>query len=211
MRLFVEPEALAYLRTHSVREDEVLAHVQASVTRQRLPSITPEAGALLHVVVRLLQAKRILEVGTCLGYSGIWMARALDSDGRLDTIERDPQRAHEARGWFEHAGVQDRVKVHEVEAIQYLEQAAPGAYDLVFLDADKEGLPSYLPLAVRALRPGGALAVDNVFWQGTAFDPEDQSPGAAQVRAFVDAARAHKELNVAILPLGDGLLLAHRS
>ena len=210
MANFVNARALSYIRRNAAVEDGVLASVKGACAKEGLPSIEPEAGRFLEVLVRSIGARRVLEVGTCLGYSAIWMARGLPDSGLLETIEMDKQRAAAALDWFEKAGVAGKITLLEGKAKGVLPTLPTKSYDLVFLDADKENLPEYLKLSVKLLRHGGVLVADNVFWHGSAFDANTNIEGAAAVRAFVEAACSHSELDASILPLGDGMLVAHR-
>jgi predicted O-methyltransferase YrrM len=199
-----------FLRRTAAREDRLLADLRAQIAREGLPSITPEAGRTLEVLGRLGRARRALEIGTCLGYSAIWIARGLPRNGLVETIDLDPGRSARAQEWVRRARTPARVKFHVGDAHEILPRLARARYDMVFIDADKEGMPDYLRQAKRLLRRGGLLAADNVFWGGSAFDEADASPGAAEVRAFVQAATSDPDLTATILPLGDGLLVAHR-
>lgn len=210
MAEFVNEKALAFMRRTAAAEDGVLTSLHGQYVKQELPMITPEAGRFLQVLLLAMDARRVLEVGTCLGYSAIWMARGLPDSGLLETIEVDKERAAQAQEWFTKAGVAGRVRLLEGKASGVLPTLPTKSYDAVFLDADKEGLPSYLKFAVKLLRHGGVLLADNVFWHGTAFSPTTNIEGSEEVRAFVKAATEHPELEASILPLGDGLLVAYR-
>lgn len=207
---FVDERAVEFIRRAAASEDPVLAVVKGMVEKQRLPSITPEAGRFLQVLLRIQGARRVCEVGTCLGYSAIWMARALPEGGLLDTIEIDGDRAKEAESWLHQAGVGSKVRIHVGKAKAVLPTLPTKAYDMVFLDADKESLPEYLGHAIKMLKHGGVLVADNAFWHGSVFNPKVNIEGAEEVRAFVAAACDHPELDATILPLGDGLLVAYR-
>ncbi|MGQ0537183.1 MAG: O-methyltransferase [Methanobacteriota archaeon] len=208
MQAFVDAAALGFIRSTAAKDDPVLAGIRSSVERQGLPSITPEAGRTLQLVARMLDAERVLEVGTCLGYSAVWMARSLAVGGVLETIEVDGDRAREARRWFHEAGLAQSVDVLEGEAARILPSLKDELYDLVFLDADKEGMPEYLRHAKRLVRRGGVIAADNVFWQGSTFPGAAQVDGTREVSEFVRMATTDPGLLATILPLGDGLLVA---
>ena len=207
---FVHPAATEFIRRSAALEDPVLAVVKGTAEHRRLPSITPEAGRFLQVLLRAINARRVCEIGTCLGYSTIWLARGLPDGGRVDTIEIDKDLAAEAQKMFTHAGLDKRIVVHVGKATAVLPTLPTKGYDLVFIDADKEQMPTYLTHAMKLVRVGGVIAADNVFWRGSAFDPHINIEGAAEVRAFVNTATSHPELEASILPLGDGLLVAWR-
>ncbi len=154
-----------------------------------LPSIAVSApqGRLLHLLARAIGARRILEVGTLGGYSTIWLARALPADGRLITLELEEHHARVARANLERAGVSDRVEIRVGPARETLpglagELAAP--FDLVFIDADKENIPTYFDWSVKLSRPGALIMTDNVVRNGALADPEASDPRVLGVRAF---------------------------
>jgi len=207
---FVDLRVVEFVRKTAATEDPVLAVVKGTLEKQGLPSITPEAGRFLQVLLRIMNAKRVCEIGTCLGYSTIWMARALPDTGRLDTIEIDAKRAADAQKWITAAGLDKKVAIHVGKATAVLPTLPTKTYDLVFIDADKEPMLEYLKHAVKLVRHGGVIVADNAFWQGSVFSKRINIEGAPEVRAFVDAATSHPELDATILPLGDGLLVAHR-
>ncbi len=210
MANFVNERALAYIRRTAATEDGVLASIKGACRKRDLPSITPEAGRFLQVLMLATGAKRVLEIGTCLGYSGVWIARGLAEGGKLETIELNKERAAEAEEWFRKAGVADRVDVLKGKALGVLPTLPTKRYDAVFVDADKEQMPTYFDFGIKLLRHGGMLLADNVFWHGSVFSETGSIEGSEEVRTFVQAAIDHPELEASILPLGDGLLVAYR-
>jgi predicted O-methyltransferase YrrM len=155
-----------------------------------LPSIqvSPSQGKFLHLLARLVGARRILEVGTLGGYSTIWLARSLPADGRLFSLELDPGHAEVARRNLKNAGAADRVEVRLGRAIDSLPKLAAegvGPFDLTFLDADKPGTLEYFDWAVRLSRPGGIIVVDNVVRQGRVADSSDSDPNVRGIRRFL--------------------------
>jgi len=189
-------------------EDPVLARVRSRHAERDLPliHISPDEGKLLHVLVRLVAARRALEIGSLAGYSGIWLARALPPDGLLTTLEVDPRHAALARQAYAEAGVADRVRLVEGDARALLPTLTPG-FDVVFVDADKEPLAEYFEWSVRLLRSGGLLLCDNAFLHGTVVDPTDRSPATEGVRAFNRLAAADTRLVSAVIPLRDGIVV----
>jgi predicted O-methyltransferase YrrM len=161
-----------------VAEDEALRGVAEAAEAAGLPSIqvSPPQGKLLALLVRLLDAKHVLEFGTLGGYSAILMARALPQDGRLITLEARPEYAEVARQSIERAGVGDRVEVRvgpALESLPVLELEEAGPFDLVFIDADKVNTPNYFTWALDHTRPGGLIIADNVVRKGTLADAGD--------------------------------------
>lgn len=190
-------------------EDAVLARVRARHAERKLPPIhiSPDEGKLLHVLLRLVAARRVLELGSLAGYSGVWLARALPADGELTTIEIDPEHAKLARQAYDEAGVAGRVRLLEGDARQVLPTLRAG-FDVVFLDADKEPLPEYFEWSVRLLRAGGMLLCDNAFLHGTVVDPENHTPATEGVRAFNRLAASDPRVVSAVVPLRDGIVVA---
>ena len=190
-------------------EDPVLARVRARHAERELPPIhiSPDEGKLLHVLVRLVAARRVLEIGSLAGYSGIWLARALPADGLLTTIEVDPHHARLAREAYDEAGVAGRVRLLEGDARTILPTLDPG-FDVVFIDADKEPLPEYFEWSVRLLRSGGLLLCDNAFLHGTVVEEDNDSPATEGVRAFNRLAAGDPRVVSAVVPLRDGIVVA---
>lgn len=190
-------------------EDPVLARVRARHAERELPPIhiSPDEGKLLHVLVRLVAARRVLEIGSLAGYSGIWLARALPPDGLLTTLEIDAHHARLARQAYAEAGLSDRVRLIEGDARRILPTLEAG-FDVVFVDADKEPLPEYFEWSVRLLRSGGLLLCDNAFLHGTVVDATNTSPATEGVRAFNRLAASDPRVVSAVVPLRDGIVVA---
>ncbi|MBT8216301.1 MAG: O-methyltransferase [Acidimicrobiia bacterium] len=168
-------------------EDPILTDAVAAGRQAGLPEIQVSApqAKLLHLLARAIGAKRVLEVGTLAGYSGIWLARALPVHGRLVTIEVDERHAEVARANFASAGVDERVDLRLGAGLDVLPQIAAedlDPFDLSFIDADKPNNAAYLEWAVRLSRPGALIVLDNVVQGGAVADPTDQSGAAAAVR-----------------------------
>jgi predicted O-methyltransferase YrrM len=169
----------------------------------------PDLGRLLSILVRATGGRRVLEVGTFVGVSATWMARALAPGGRLDTIEVDPERADRAEAWFRRADLEDRITVHRGGGEAVLPTLPAGAYDLAYIDADKTGYPEYLEQAVRLVRTGGLVIADNVLSGGALGRPAlEDSERVAALRAFTAAALAHPRLETTVLTVGDGVTLS---
>jgi len=197
-----------YITELFAAEDPILSTIRARHESEKLPAInvSPEEGKLLHLLLLLIQAKHVLEIGSLGGYSGVWLARALPADGRLVTIERDPKHARIAREAFAAAGLQDRIELIEGPALDVLPTLKPG-FDAVFIDADKEPLPHYFAWGMKLLRRGGLLLCDNAFFHGAAVDPNDDSPNAEGVRKFNELASRDPRLVATIIPVRDGLVI----
>ena len=201
----------AYVNELFVREDDTLRYVRQETAVQGIPQINlePNEAKLLQMLVRLCGAKRVVEVGTLAGYSGICIARALPAHGKLITIEVSSVHAEVARAHFEYAGLADKVTVLQGAGIDVLPKlAADGPYDLMFIDADKGNYHNYLAWAADNLRVGGAVVADNAFWQGNIFNPQTEDDHG--MVAFNQALAEHPQFDSTIIEVGDGIALGVR-
>lgn len=199
-------------------EDDALQQTQHSAAVEGLPPISVSAtqGMLLHLLVRSLRARSVLELGTLAGYSAIWMARGLEDGGRLVTCELDPHHAEVARRNFERAGVADRVEQRigpGNESLDALTAEDAGPFDLVFIDADKAGYAEYLRKAMGLVHPGSLIVADNVVRDGEVADPASEDTAVVGVRRYLEAVAAEPRLTATVIQtVGikgyDGLCLA---
>lgn len=199
-----------YLLSILPPRDEVLSRVEEEAARRGIPIVGAAVGRLLAQVARLAGARRVFELGSAVGYSTIWLARAVGEGGRVFFTDGSEENAAEARKNFEEAGVADRVTVLVGDALRSLDETE-GEFDLIFNDVDKEGYPDVARRAVPRLRVGGLLVTDNVLWDGALRLPacEDDAETAA-IREFNRICYAHPDLEVTIVPLRDGVSLARR-
>jgi caffeoyl-CoA O-methyltransferase len=179
----------AYIADLVAPEDEVLRGVQESARAAGLPDIavSPSEGKLLHVLALACNARRILEIGTLAGYSTIWLARALPSDGHVVTIEVDERHAEVARANFKRAGMQDRISLHVGRALDVLPELharLEAPFDMIFIDADKPPYAEYFQWAVKLARPGSLIIADNVIRSGDVVDPDNADDRVAGARRF---------------------------
>jgi predicted O-methyltransferase YrrM len=177
-----------------------------------LPLVDAEVGALLRVLAAAVGANRILEIGTAIGYSGIWLAGALGAQGMLLTIEMNADRAREARANFVRAGLGDRVNVMVGDAARLMAKIA-GPFDLIFQDGDKRQYEPLLDRLVALLRPGGLLVTDNVLWDGEVVpgfvSPPSRNPEDTRaIAAYNERLAAHPNLLTSIVPLRDGVAIS---
>jgi caffeoyl-CoA O-methyltransferase len=199
-----------YIASLFARDDDVLAALREAADREGLPPISIGAvtGRLLQILLATVRAERVLEVGTLGGYSAIWMARALPAAGRLITIEVDERHAEFARRYFERAGLSDRIELRVGRALDVLPSFDGERFDAIFLDADKEPLPTYFEWALRLLRPGGLLIADNALWGGRVLDTENSDEGTRGVREFNRRLATDERVRGTIVPVGDGVAVA---
>jgi predicted O-methyltransferase YrrM len=204
-----------YLSTLNQTSDRVLADIARAGESRDLPLIDAEVGALLRVLATAVSATRILEIGTAIGYSGIWLAGALPRHGNagmLLTIEMNPERAREARENFSKAGFGDRVNVMVGDAERLVAKIA-GPFDLIFQDGDKRLYGPMLDRLVALLRPGGLLVTDNVLWSGEVVPgfvnpPQRNADDTRAISAYNAQLYAHPQLITSIVPLRDGVAIA---
>jgi predicted O-methyltransferase YrrM len=202
----------AYLANLSAAPHAVLTRILEEGRAHGVPVVDPLSGALLHALVRAMGATRVLEIGTAIGYSTLWMAAALPPAGLLVTLERDPARATTARAYMAEAGVDDRVNVMVGDADRFLHKLA-GPFDVIFQDGDKASYGPMLDRLVELLRPGGALVTDNVLWDGEVVpgfvtEPKRHPADTAAIVAYNERLAADPRLSVSWLPVGDGVALA---
>lgn len=189
-----------YLRDHVGGQDPTLDAALEASDAARLPPIGVSAnhGKFLMLLAQIQGAKRILEIGTLGGYSTIWLARGLLSDGKLVTLEAKQSHADVARTNIERAGLADLVEIRvgqALETLPRLEKDGAGPFDLTFIDADKPSIPDYFEWAMKLSRPGSVIIVDNVIRNGAVIDPEKDDPGIAGVRRFMDMLEAERRVS----------------
>jgi predicted O-methyltransferase YrrM len=183
--------------------DEVLAEMEARAEKESIPIIGPAVARVLYQYARLLGARAIFEMGSAIGYSTIWLARAASQGGTVYYSDGSEQNARDARGYFERAGVADRIQILVGDSIDLIDRA-PGQFDLIFNDVDKHQYPDAFRKAVPRLKPGGLLITDNVLWFGRVARGETD-PDTEGVREFNRLAYSSPELYTTILPLRDGI------
>ncbi|MBI4485683.1 MAG: O-methyltransferase [Acidobacteria bacterium] len=201
-----------YLASLNRQRDPVLEGVARAGAEQHLPIVDAEVGALLRVLAVAVGATRILEIGTAIGYSTIWLAGALPPGGMLFTMEINPERAREARANIARADLTDRVMVMIGDAQQLLAKVA-GPFDLIFQDGDKRLYAPTLDRLVGLLRPGGLLVTDNALWDGEVVPGYAASPrrSAEDTRAIADyneRLNAHPLMMTSTVPLRDGVAIS---
>ena len=195
-----------YIDNLFIGDDAVMQAVERSLVEAELPqiSVSPSQGKFLHILARLMKARRILELGTLAGYSTIWLARALPADGRLVTIEYDPTHAEVARKNIELAGFANRVDVRVgrgLDVLPQLEAEGAGPFDFVFIDADKQPYAEYFQWALRLSRPGTLIIADNVVRDGKVIDEESSDELVKGVRRFNDLLAATPSVTAVVLQL----------
>jgi predicted O-methyltransferase YrrM len=204
----------SYITGRLVPPDPALEATLAANAEAGLPSIdvSPTEGRLLHILARMVGARRILEIGTLGGYSTTWLARALPPDGQVVSLEASPRHADVARANLARAGLGDRVEVRVGRALDTL-PGLSGPFDMVFIDADKAGNPDYLAWGLKLSRPGTVIVCDNVVRRGAVADATSRDPDIVGTRRFFDMLGADPRLTAtAIQTVGvrgwDGFAIA---
>ena len=205
-----------YVIEHSLREAPMLARlrqVTAALPQAGL-QIAPEQGQFMQLLVRLLDAKRCLEIGTFTGYSALAVALALPGDGELVTCDVSAEWTQIARQFWREAGVDARIDLRLAPALATLDAllacGSGSSFDFAFIDADKGNYVAYYERAVELLRPGGLLAIDNALWGGAVADPDVNDADTNAIRALNDRVHRDERVDASLVPIGDGLLLARR-
>jgi len=204
-----------YLLTHSLREHpEQIALREATRSHPRAGmQISPEQGQFMALLVKLLGARRTLEIGVFTGYSALSVALALPADGRILACDISEEYTRIGRPYWERAGVAHKIDLRLAPALETLDAelaaGAAGRYDFAFIDADKTGYASYVERCLQLLRPGGLIAIDNVLWSGAVARPaRDEDTRALQ--ALNERLHGDERIDLSMLPVGDGLTLARK-
>ena len=198
-----------YIVQNFAAEDEILSQIHSSLAQHGLPtySINPEEGRFLQFLVSASGAKSALELGTLGGYSAIWIARGLPDDGRLITIEKEPNHAALAREHFQRAALDHKITIIEGDARVLLPTLNDeGPFDFVFIDADNANYPAYMDELFNHLNPRGIIAAHNAFVHGMILDKDLRTPYVEGTRQFLQTIAADPRLIATIYPAGDGIL-----
>ncbi|HEX4151975.1 MAG TPA: class I SAM-dependent methyltransferase [Steroidobacteraceae bacterium] len=204
----------AYLRRVGTREDADLASLRtetASHPRAEM-QISPEQGQLMAVLVRMLGARKTLEVGVFTGYSSMVVAKAMGPEGKVVALDVSEEFTAIARRHWAKAGVANRIELRLRPAAESLQelvaQGASDTFDFAFIDADKANYDTYYEYALKLVRRGGLIAIDNVLWNGMVIDPTDRSADTVAIRAINEKIHGDERVDVVMVPVGDGLTLA---
>ena len=221
MTSFVRPTPITdtlydYVLSVGVREPEVFRQLREQT--RSLPDaewqIAPEQGPLLAVLVRLMWARKGIEVGTFTGYSALWVASALPNDGKLVCCEVNETFAGVARKFWEKAGLADKIELRMGPAKDTLDAITAGldvgTFDYAFIDADKANYDAYYERCLQLVRPGGLIAIDNTLWDGKVADPAVTDADTVAIRALNAKIHADERVEVSFLPFADGLTLCVR-
>ena len=194
-----------------IREDDVLAAARARAEEVGVVAIGSGGGAALRMLAALIDARAVVEIGTGTGVSGLWLMRGMHPDGVLTTVDIETEHQRLARETFNEAGIPaQRVRTIAGAALDVLPRLTDGHYDLVFADGDKAEYSAYLKEAMRLLRPGGVVAFDNALWHDRVADPSQRDEDTVAIRELGREIAESEDLIAALLPVGDGLLVAKK-
>jgi caffeoyl-CoA O-methyltransferase len=212
--LGLSAELHAYLVAHGPPPDPVLESLAAETRALggiAIMQVAPEQGALLTMLVKLIGARRVVEIGTFTGYSALCLARGLSGDGKLLCCDVSEEWTAIAKRHWEKAGVADRIELVIAPALETL-RALPRTQelDLAFIDADKTSYIDYYEEILTRLRPGGLILVDNVLWAGNVVNPAASDANTAAIRRFNDHVTADRRVESVMLPISDGLTFARK-
>jgi caffeoyl-CoA O-methyltransferase len=197
----------AYLYGILPERDEIQAEQEKQAEKRHIPIVGPAVGRMFFQLARMIGARTVFEMGSAIGYSTIWWARALGEGGRVVYTDGNPKNAEEAKGYFKRAGVLDRVDIRVGDALEILSEQKNESYDIIFNDVDKEDYPRVFKMAVPRLRRGGLFVTDNVLWGGRVAKGNPDTATKA-ILEFNKLLYGSKELFTTVLPLRDGVAVA---
>lgn len=196
-----------YIYAQLPERDAVLREIESQAERRNIPIVGPAVGRLLYQLAQMIDAKSVFEMGSAVGYSTIWWARAVGPEGRVTYTDGDRKNADEAGGYLDRAGVSSRVRVLVGDALELLSEET-GEFDVVFCDVDKEDYPRALRVAAPRVRKGGLFVIDNTLWSGRVTEAEPKEATTRAIQEFNKTLYAMPEFWTTIIPLRDGVTVA---
>ena len=207
---YIQDDVEEYLYELLPERDAVVSEIEAYAEEHRIPIIGPAVARLLSLFVQVSGAKRIFELGSAIGYSTIWLARAAGPQGKVFYTDGDPEKARRAQVYFRMAGVAKRIEVKVGDAMDQLKKT-PGTFDRMFNEVDKHQYPAALRAALPKLRRGGLFITDNTLWSGKAARPAaDEDRDTKGVQEFNRVVYASKDLYPVLIPLRDGVTVCRK-
>jgi caffeoyl-CoA O-methyltransferase len=214
--LNVTDDLIAYIRSVGLHEDADLEALREETAHHRHANmqIGPEQGAFMGLLIRILGARRTLEIGVFTGYSAMVVAKAMGPEGKVLALDVSEEFTGVARRHWAKAGLADRIELRLRPAAESLQElVAAGAtetFDFAFIDADKSNYDTYYEYALKLVRRGGLIAIDNVLWSGQVIDLSDETPDTVAIRALNEKVHGDERVDAVLVPIGDGLTLARR-
>ena len=205
--LITNPEVDDYLYDMLPARDAVLLEMEDAAGKRDVPIVGPVVASVLQQLATMIGAKTVFEMGSAIGYSTIWWARAVGEGGQVVYTDGDRKNAEEAAGYFKRAGVSDRIQIHTGDALELLSEQK-GQFDIIFNDIDKQDYPRVIKLATPRLRKGGLFITDNVLWSGRIAEKNPKEDKTRAIQEFNRALYASPEFETTILPVRDGIAVA---
>lgn len=206
----ITPSVDRYMDSLLPPRDAVLAEMERQAVERDIPIVGPAVARVLFQYARLIGAKKVFEMGSAIGYSTIWWARAVGEGGKVFYTDGDPRNAAEARDYFQQAGVQSRIHIAVGDALELLSEQKQ-EFDIIFNDVDKEDYPRVLHLVSSRLRKGGLFITDNVLWSARVTNPNAKEESTRAIQEFNRRLYSMQEFFTTILPIRDGLAVAVKS
>ncbi|TAE58640.1 MAG: SAM-dependent methyltransferase [Nostocales cyanobacterium] len=210
----LEQNLYEYLLSVSLREPEILTQLRQETAQLpgAIMQISPEQGQFMTLLVKLIGAKKTLDIGVFTGYSSLIVALALPGDGKVIACDINQDSTNIAKRYWQQAGVAEKIDLRIAPALETLDQlladGEAGSFDFAFIDADKGNYENYYERSLQLIRPGGLIAIDNVLWSGKVADPENQDKQTEKIRAFNQKLHQDQRITLSLVPIADGLTLA---
>ncbi len=205
----LEPKIERYMDDLLPKRDSVLAEMEKYAKQHNVPIIGPACSRLMYLLAQAAGARRIFEMGSAIGYSTIWLARAAGPEADVYYTDGDPTNAERARKYFQRAGVEDRIRILTGDAIVLIDEV-PGDFDFIFIDVDKHQYPAALRKALPRLKSGGLLVTDNVLWSGRVLKAA-KDRDTRGVQQFNKMVYSSEQLFPVIVPLRDGVAVCRKA
>ncbi|MGD8639452.1 MAG: class I SAM-dependent methyltransferase [Gammaproteobacteria bacterium] len=205
-----------YLLNVSLRDNDVKQSLRKATDELEysIMQVSADQAQFMALLLQLINAKRILEIGTFTGYSALVMAEVLPADGKIVACDTSEEWTRMARQYWQHAGVDHKVELRLGAALDTLEQlideGQQNNFDAAFIDADKANIRNYYEQCLKLLRPGGLIMIDNVLWGGSVIDPDKQDDDTKAIRAVNEFIHQDERVDISLVPIGDGLTLARK-
>ncbi|HEV2064261.1 MAG TPA: O-methyltransferase [Thermoanaerobaculia bacterium] len=210
MKPLIAPEIERYVRDLLPPRDPVIAEMERQAEERNIPIVGPAVATLLATLAQSIGARRVFEMGSAIGYSTAFFARAVGPEGRVFYTDGSADNAKEASGYLSRLKLLDRVEVRTGDAVSLFAKTS-GEFDVIFIDIDKDGYPQALEAAAPRVRPGGLLLADNVLWSGRVVDAAVRDAATEGIRAFNRALFARRDFTSVIVPLRDGVAIARKT
>ncbi len=213
----LDEQVYNYLLSVSLRESQILAECRAETAKHPMArmQIAPEQGQFISFLIKLLHVKNALEIGVFTGYSSLSIAMSLPEDGHLDACDSDPEATAIAKKYWNKADVAEKINLHIGPAIEtldrLLEENKDNTYDFAFIDAHKPEYIDYYERALRLIRPGGVILIDNVLWSGNVADKNKQDEDTVAIRNFNEHVNKDDRVMISMLPVADGITLTMKN